>query len=68
MEVKCAIKQGIDQLRNQRGSQKNTWRQMKMKTQQHTKNNLWNTAKAIQSGEFIAIQAYHKKQETSQTT
>ena len=36
---------------------------MKMKTQQH---NLWGTVKAVLRGKFIAIQAYLKKQETSQ--
>ena len=28
--------------------------------------NLWNTAKAVLTGKSMAIQAYHKKQETSQ--
>ena len=28
--------------------------------------NLWDAAKAVLRGKFIAIQAYHKKQETSQ--
>ena len=30
--------------------------------------NLWDTAKAFLRGNFIAIQSYLKKQETSQTT
>ena len=30
--------------------------------------NLWDAAKAVQKGKFIAIQSYLKKQETSQTT
>ena len=32
-----------------------------------TTQNLWDTAKAILRGKFIAIQAYHKKIETVQT-
>ena len=31
-----------------------------------TTQNLWDTAKAVLRGKFIAIQAYIKKQETSQ--
>ena len=31
-----------------------------------TTQNLWDAAKAVQRGKFIAIQAYFKKQETSQ--
>ena len=30
--------------------------------------NLWDAAKAVLRGKFIAIQSYHKKQKTSQTT
>ena len=30
--------------------------------------NLWDTAKTVLRGKFIAIQSYLKKQETSQTT
>ena len=33
-----------------------------------TTQNLWDTAKAVLRGKFIAIQAYLKKIETSQTT
>ena len=36
---------------------------MKMKTQPK---NLWDSVKAVLWGRFIAIQAYHKKQEKSQ--
>ena len=36
---------------------------MKMKT---TTQNLWDTVKAVLRGRFIAIQAYHMKQEKSQ--
>ena len=32
-----------------------------------TTQNLWNTAKAVLRGKFIAIQAYLKKQEKAQT-
>ena len=32
-----------------------------------TTQNLWDTIKAVLSGKFIAIQAYLKKQEKSQT-
>ena len=32
-----------------------------------TKQNLWDTVKAVIRGRFIAIQAYFKKQEKSQT-
>ena len=38
---------------------------MKMKTQQSK--NLWYSVKAVLRGRFIAIQAYLKKQEKSQT-
>ena len=31
-----------------------------------TTQNLWDTVKAVLRGSFIAIQAYHKKQEKSQ--
>ena len=31
-----------------------------------TTQNLWDTVKAMLRGRFIAIQAYHKKQEKSQ--
>ena len=37
---------------------------MKMKTKTQ---NLWDTVKAVLRGKFIAIQAYLKKQEKSQT-
>ena len=33
-----------------------------------TTQNLWDAAKAVLRGKFIAIQSYHKKQKTSQTT
>ena len=33
-----------------------------------TTQNLWNAAKAVLRGKFIAIKAYLKKQETSRTT
>ena len=33
-----------------------------------TNKNLWDTAKAVLRGKFIAIQSYLKKQEKSQTT
>ena len=33
-----------------------------------TTQNLWDTAKAVMRGKFIAIQAYLKKLETVQTT
>ena len=33
-----------------------------------TTQNLWDTAKAVLKGKFIAIQAYLKKMETYQTT
>ena len=40
-------------------------RQMTMKTSFQS---LWNTAKAVLRGKFIAIQSYFSKQEKSQTT
>ena len=33
-----------------------------------TTQNLWDAAKAVLRGKFLAIQAYLKKQETSRTT
>ena len=42
---------------------KNTQRQMKIKTMIQ---DLWNEAKAVMRGKFIAIQAYLRKQENSQ--
>lgn len=42
---------------------KNYLRQMKIKTQLQ---NLWYTVKAQLRGKFIAMQAYHEKQENSQ--
>ena len=48
--------------KSKRELEKNTWRQMKTKTQQH----LWDTAKAMLKGKFIAIRSYLRKQEKSQ--
>ena len=42
-----------------------TWRKLKQK---HTIQNLWDKAKAILTGKFIAIQVYLRRQEKSQTT
>ena len=37
-----------------------------MKTRQPTTQNLWDSVKAVLRGRFIAIQAYHEKQEKHQ--
>ena len=47
-----------------REKSKDILKQLKMRTKQAKK--LWNTAKAVQRGKFIALQVYHKKQEKSQ--
>ena len=65
MESKQYVtKQWMDHWKNQRGN-KNLPRQMTMKTSFQS---LWNTAKAVLRGKFIAIQSYFSKQEKSQTT
>ena len=51
--------------KNPRGNKKKLPRQMTMKTSFQS---LWNTAKAVLRGKFIAIQSYFSKQEKSQTT
>ena len=51
-------------MRESRRKLKNTWRQMIMKTQ--PLKNLWDAAKAVLRGKFIAIQAFLKKEEKSQ--
>ena len=45
-----------------RKKSKSFWKQIKINT-----HNLWDTAKAVLRGKFIAIQAYLKKIETFQT-
>ena len=44
-----------------------TKKHLKTNENRNTKyQNLWDTAKAVLRGKFIAIQAYHRKQEKSQ--
>ena len=51
-------------LKKSKRKSENTWRQMKTKNTMIQ--NLWDTAKAVLRGKFIAIQAYLRKQEKSQ--
>ena len=46
-----------------RKKSKDTLKQMKMRTQQ---SKIYDTVKAVLGGEFVELQAYHKKQEKSQ--
>ena len=64
MEAKqYATKQQMDHWRNQRGNQKYLETNENENT---TIQNLWDEAKAVLRGKFIAIQSYLGKQETSQ--
>lgn len=64
MELKQhAPEQPVCQRRNQRGSKRNTHRQMEMNT---AFQNLWDAAKAVLRGRFIAINSYIKNKERSQ--
>ena len=64
MEVKqYATKEQMDHWRNQRGNQKIPWDKWKLK---HKNPNLYDAAKAVLRGKFIAIQSYLRKQEKSQ--
>ena len=51
--------------KNPRGNKNKLPRQMTMKTSFQS---LWNTAKAVIRGKFIAIQSYFSKQEKPQST
>ena len=48
--------------RNQKGNQKNS----RKNNNENTTQNLWDAAKAVLRGKFIAIQSYLKKQEKHQ--
>ena len=65
MEVKqYATKQAMDCLRNQRGNKYLETNENENTTIQ----NVLDTARAVLTRKFIAIQAYFRKQEKSQTT
>ena len=64
MEAKQYVtKEPRDHWRNQRGNQ-NHWETND--SENMTIQNLWDAAKAVLRGKFIAIQSYLKKQEKSQ--
>ena len=65
MEAKqYAAKQPMDHWRNQRGNLKTPRDKWQWK---HNNPNLSDTAEAVLKGKFTVIQAYHRKQEKSQT-
>ena len=64
MEAKqYTTKKTRDHWRNQRGNQKTPRNKWQWKT---TTQNLWDAAKAVLRGKYIAIQSYLKKVEKSQ--
>ena len=49
--------------KNQKGNKKNSRNKWQWK---HDNSNLWDAAKSVLKGKFIAMQSYHKKQEKHQ--